>query len=399
MTMTIPVAGIRNQMRTDLDPMLTVVTGRPDGGRRGTSDRGGDADIGVVPVPVTALCPGTLMGGKTSNRDMANDRLPRRLMWTLLSLGTVVALAAACGKSTETAATSTTGPSSQTPTTTTIVVDSNATPSGWVPVAFDDVQVSVPATWDITFGCPENMGNVYLGGIPKEFCPDATFPPDVVVIESDASAPPQGLSPETVNGLTAYRIGPDDGTVLIPSLHLSVNATGPSAGAVLDTVTYSPRAVVLTTGPSPAVPKSWHRLSFGGLSAAVPKTWTIDRQSGFPFGCLPIELTLGETGVILSAGTRGSVISCAAASYLPVPTPVDGLIIDPGPFGPIPAGASFGSCIPIHRLRACPTTVDRDGVLVLSVQLPGGRATTVEIGLAGSGLIARTILDSLEQSI
>jgi len=326
---------------------------------------------------------------------MVNDRLPARLMRTVLCLGTVTALVASCGKGTE-GPTSTMGTSSVTSTTTAVVVDRDATRSGWVPVAFDNVQISVPATWDVTFGCPHGTGSVYLGGPPKMFCPEAAASPNVVVIDTDASPPPKGVAPEIINGITVYRLTPDDGTVLIPSMRVSVDATGPSADEVLHTVTYAPRAVALSRGSYPRVPRSWHRVSFGGLSAAVPRTWPIEDTSRVPFGCSPLRLSLGVTGVVLSAGTTGSAFSCAATSYVTVPIPVDGLIIDPGRFGPIPAGASFGTCMGIHRLQVCPTTVDRYGVLVLSVRLPGRpRTTSVEIGLAGSGLIARIILGSL----
>jgi len=277
-----------------------------------------------------------------------------------------------------------------------MTVDERATPSGWVPVAFGDVQISVPATWAITLGCPEAKGNVYLGGMPKLFCPNEPDGLNIVVVGTDASSPPAGVAPEVINGITVYRLGPDDSTLLVPSLHASVYATGSSAGQVLRTVTSAPRAIALAPGSPPAVPGSWHRVSFGGLSAAVPRTWGIDRRRDFPFGCVPVDVNLGQTKVILSAGTSASVLACPAESAVAVPTPTDGFVIDPGPFGPIPADASFGSCWEMHRLRLCPTTADGDSVLVLSVHRPGhGPPTAVEIGLAGSGLVARTILDSL----
>ena len=44
----------------------------------------------------------------------------------------------------------------------------------------------------------------------------------------------------------------------------------------------------------------------------------------------------------------------------------------------------------------CATEIDRFSVLVLSVSLPGAhRSSAVEIGLAGTGLTARTIFGSL----
>jgi len=279
--------------------------------------------------------------------------------------------------------------------TTTIAVDRDATPSGWVPVAFDDVQISVPATWDITLGCPEAVGNIYLGGEPELFCPNEAVELDIVVLGTDDSPPPTGVSPEVINGLTVYWLGPDDGTLLIPSLHASINATGPSAGEVLHTVTYSPGAVALASGASPSVPSEWHRVSFGGLNVAVPRSWAVVRQADWPISCGPTDLSLSEKDVLLSAGTAVSPPACPDISHVGVPFPTDGLVIDPGPDGPLTSD-SFWPCLRIHRLRACPTTADGSSVLVLAVHAPGrSRPTVVEIGLAGSGMTARTIVDSL----
>ena len=311
------------------------------------------------------------------------------------SLGILMVLGAACGRAAATPVTASTATSSLASTTKTPSVDKGATPSGWVPVVFDDVQISVPATWDIALGCPEARGNIYLGGTPKLFCQNEAIGLDIVVLGADDSPPPTGVSPHVVNGITVYWLGPDDGTLLIPSLHASVDATGPSAGEVLHTVTYSPRAVALASGASPLVQSRWHRVSFGGLSAAVPRTWAIDRRADWPVNCGPTNLSLSERDVLLSAGTSVSPPACLAISHVGVPVPTDGLVIDPGPDGPITSD-SFGPCLRISRLRACPATTDRSSVLVMAVHVPGtSRPVAVEIGLAGSGMTARTILHSL----
>jgi hypothetical protein len=315
---------------------------------------------------------------------------------TAVALAAMMFVAAGCGKST------TTGPPMPAaPSTTasspigTISVDQDATPSGWVPVAFDDVQISVPATWDVTFGCPETMGNVYLGHGTTSVCPNEAVGLDIVVLGTDDSPPPTGVAPEVINGITAYWLGPDDGTLIVPALHAFVDATGPSAGEVIHTVTYSPRAIAFAHGASPAVPSGWHRVSFGGLSAAVPRSWAIVRRSDGPVTCDPTDLSLSEKGVLLSAGTAVFPPACPDISHLGVPVPTDGLVMNSGPDGPI-ASDSFGPCVRIHRLRACPATADDSSVLVLAVHAPGrSRPTAVEIGLTGSGTTARTIVDSL----
>jgi len=307
---------------------------------------------------------------------------------------TMTIVVAACGQ------TATTEPPSTTATspTTTIAVDQGATPSGWVPVAFDDIQVSVPSTWDIAFGCPTGMGNVYLGSRPTMYCQNEPVGTDVVVLSNArTSSSPYG-EPAVLNHFAIQWLDPDHTIMQVPSLNASVSATGPLAAEVLHTVTYSPRAVALASGTSPTVPSGWHRVSFGGLSAAVPRSWAIEQRKDWPLGCSPIDTTLNEPGVLLSAGAEEVAPSCPAlaSSFQGVTTPIDGLVIDPGPDGPIPSGASFGPCKRIHELRVCPTTSDPSSVLVLSVHLPSGtRPIAVEIGLTGSGLSARTIIDSL----
>jgi hypothetical protein len=201
-----------------------------------------------------------------------------------------------------------------------------------------------------------------------------------------------------VNHIPIEWLNSSDTYMQVPSLDASVDATGPLASKVLHTMTYSPRAVALAGGVSLAVPRSWHRVSFGGLSAAVPRSWSIERQAIWPLGCSPINLNLSEQGVLLSAGTSELAPHCPAlvGGVMAIPVYHDGLVIDPGPYGPIPAGASLDSCMHVHRLRVCPTTTDLYSVLVLSVHVAGAsRPVGVEIGLVGSGVTARAILDSL----
>ena len=267
-------------------------------------------------------------------------------------------------------------------------------------MVFGDVQISVPASWDIATGCPTGVGNVYLGSTPRLFCQNEPVGTDIVVLGNARTASSPYGSPAVINHIPVQWLDPGDTIMQIPSLDASVSAKGPSGAEVLHTVTYSPRAVTIALGTSPPVPGSWHRVSFGGLSAAVPSNWAIDRRADWPVACAPTHpFSLSKQGVLLSEGTSVFPPACPAPSYpsVRIPTPFDGLVIDPGPDGPISAGASsFGSCLRKHGLRLCPTTSDPYNILVLSVDLPGtSRPTAVEIGLAGSGLTARTILRSL----
>ncbi len=76
--------------------------------------------------------------------------------------------------------------------------------------------------------------------------------------------------------------------------------------------------------------------------------------------------------------------------------PIYGLVIDPGQYGPLYNG--FGNpCLRINGLYACEATYG--GILLVGVHLPGvTRPVAVEIGLAGGGKVARTILYSIRSS-
>jgi hypothetical protein len=56
-------------------------------------------------------------------------------------------------------------------------------------------------------------------------------------------------------------------------------------------------------------------------------------------------------------------------------------------------------CLELHGLTACPATSPAYSILVLKVTVPGrNKPVYVSIGLAGNGMIARTILYSLRAS-
>jgi hypothetical protein len=56
-------------------------------------------------------------------------------------------------------------------------------------------------------------------------------------------------------------------------------------------------------------------------------------------------------------------------------------------------------CLSVHDLTVCPASSPAYSVLVLKVTVPGrSKPVIVSIGLAGSGIVARTILYSLRQT-
>ena len=76
----------------------------------------------------------------------------------------------------------------------------------------------------------------------------------------------------------------------------------------------------------------------------------------------------------------------------------DGIVVASGPDQFIRFPQQSRGCLSLHGLRACLTSVDVNygGVFELIIAVSGrSRPTLVEIGLAGNGMVAKTILYSL----
>jgi hypothetical protein len=290
-------------------------------------------------------------------------------------------------------------------------VATNLTPSGWIALPYGNIQISVPASWAIgVLDCPgltQADGWVSLDGItptnPPTACPNEThFPPNQVFIGPNSGPVLSTASVVTVNGFDAYVIANSDSGVSpayevpFPSLDTEIRLEGPMASSVLHSLTYSPRAVALAPGAAPPIPSSWHRIFFGGISAAVPKSWPVLSDQGWG-GCLPTNPSLRHADVVLTTGTIEEAPPCAPFPAVGVEKATDGLLVDPGRYGPTESETTtVESCIAENHLSVCPTSVDRYGVFVASIHLPGrGGAVVIEVGLAENGMTARTILRSL----
>jgi hypothetical protein len=323
--------------------------------------------------------------------------------------GVVIAAAlalAACGGPAHVAGSTTTSrprqpwtPRPSTPLLT-IAVDTGATPHGWVPVDFEDAQISVPPTWsDMTGGCvPAAPTVIVLDPGSYYGCPASARASFLQLLSHTTMAYSGKTSSTVVNGIQVS-LGVGDRVWFAPSLGLTVTTSGTFPHAtlteVLRTLTYSPRAVALAPGPAPPIPTTWHRVTFAGLSIAVPSSWPVHKTAGM--GCEPFV----PVTTTLDAGTSVVGGNCLddEGQYI-VMAPADGLVVDPGRYRPLAYDNSFATCKAIDGLSACPAiSVPGDayyGVLVLAVHVPGtSKPVAVEIGLAGNGMVARTILYSM----
>jgi hypothetical protein len=293
------------------------------------------------------------------------------------------------------------------------------TTAGWVPVDYGNVQVSVPPGAVIgSNACPDPSVpvTVHLGRQPTGVfnCPLEPAGGTTVTLESlPAGTSTSGLPAHTVNGIKEFSNfgSPATAEELVPSLGVEVQASGPLASPFLLTLTRSPRAVALAGGQAPHLPRSWHRVTFGGLSVAVPATWPVQHATDEGASCE--RQPPWEPGGVTGAGSRPAVILDAGQSPLPpsCPAPLpaeadqpvepatDGLVIDPGPIGPLSGAISYGPCISIAGIRICPANdPGRYGELILRIHTTGGKKIAVVIGDAVSGETARTILYSLRSA-
>ena len=205
--------------------------------------------------------------------------------------------------------------SSQTFATTTVpitakalpAVDLSATPAGWVPVAFGNAQISVPATWWVLYNsppCPTGSppGEVFVNPLPGVFhCPVETAPgPSTTVRFGPPTSPLSTVlgHPEVINGISVYPYptGPQS-SYLVPSLSVEITVDGPLGQRVLHTLTWSPRSVVLAPGSSPAIPSSWQQVTFAGLRFSAPANWPVNRTQVTP----GLGAICGEQGVAFGA--------------------------------------------------------------------------------------------------
>ncbi|MGD1012739.1 MAG: hypothetical protein ABR925_09470 [Acidimicrobiales bacterium] len=298
-------------------------------------------------------------------------------------------------------------PQTSEPTTTTVprtrllpVVDLSATPAGWVAVADGDLQISVPATWWVLYnsGCPAGspLGEILVNP-SGEFCPlerAGQGPQDLVRLTVDAFMAFGRSSLDTrrvINGLSVYD---DHGTYSIPSLTAQLRVSGPLAQRVLHTATRAPRTVALASGPAPVVPSSWRSVSYAGLRLSVPSRWPTHRWTDVGV-CSSNGPTLPGDSVFLTTATH--LVLCKQPARLPlVQQPSDGVQIDVDPSPSLVTGKFSNVCLVRPGLVVCPADAPAFSILLLRVTERGrARPVYVSVGLAGNGMVARTILYSL----
>jgi hypothetical protein len=285
-------------------------------------------------------------------------------------------------------------------------IDLSATPTGWIPVPFGDAQVSVPPTWAVLTNACGGTGPpiIQLGLFDESIsCGRPQTPPTVRITRlGSIPAPYRREKPVRLNDISAL-LGPNSVTSIsyfVPSLHVEVWARGTIGRRVIETLAVAPRVAVLASGPAPAVPSSWQSVSFAGLRFSVPAAWPVQRTTTWNL-CGPVQIALTE-GVTLDTDQRFLALPCAAPLPYPI-VPSNGVRVDTGGgqslkelIGSFSPG---GTCLHRGRLTMCPSRTPAYSILMLRVTVPGrSKPVLVSIGLAGNGMVARTILYSLKET-
>jgi len=240
--------------------------------------------------------------------------------------------------------------------------------------------------------------------------------PTVVILPLSKAPTPQGFTSASINGIAVERqstYGIVDVWAPQLAIFLSVDGGGYTS-QILHTLTYSPAAEALATGPAPTLPASWKWVSAGSLRLAAPSLWTtttgnlVGSQCGFE-----VALQNPDTVVLDQDTSTGGCPGCPACSGIgtglggPRP-PTNGVVVDLHPnaaSGWPPNQRLNGTCTSRNGVTLCPyerslspgndQNAEMD-ILFEQVTVQGtGRRYVVEIGLAGNGLVARTVLYSL----
>jgi hypothetical protein len=193
--------------------------------------------------------------------------------------------------------------------------------------------------------------------------------------------------------LSAPPVVRGDVSFYVPALHALVTARGPLANKVAGTLTRSASSVVLEDGPHFPVPHRWRWHDFGGIRFATPARWrTIKSRVWYP--CWWV-ISSTEAVKLVNA-TRTVLFMCPPPPFMAdAMRPRHGVVVGAGRYMTLHRPASHG-CRSLHGLRACFTVPGPGSPLALAVYVPGRhKPTVVDIGLAGNGLEARTIFESI----
>ena len=293
-----------------------------------------------------------------------------------------------------------------------------------IPVPFGDVEISVPGMWWVELpGSPSCSGRPLSGelllGNARLVTSCGPVPANVAHLFSIKQVPPKYAQghPIWVHGVKVIVGGSGKTSVTwyLPGVLEELQVRGPLARKLVWTLRFSPRRAVLSSAgvePAPGRPGSppsgtggWYRVSWGGLSALVPRSWSVVRTdvSNYP-ECGTDETSLPKDQVLLDSDRQDVYPPCPY--QFPTASSLfgdggNGLRIDLQPSKPDSGRGGLSSdCFHPNGLTVCSYASPEMAVLELLVT-GGGlvHPRLVWIGLSGSGEGATTVLRSLSSSL
>jgi|GEM_PF-3469560 len=299
-----------------------------------------------------------------------------------------------------------------------------AAEKGLIPVPFGDVEISVPGTWWVELpgsqscsGQPPS-GELLLGNASLVTTCGGPVPANVAHLFHIEQVPPKYAQghPIWVHGVKVI-VGPSGKssvTWYLPGVLEELQMRGPLAHELVWTLRFSPRRAVLSSagvepvsgqpGSPPSGTGGWHWVSWGGLSALVPPSWSVVQTdvSNYP-ECGTDETSLPKDQVLLDSDLQDVYPPCPyqfpTASTL-FGNGGNGLRIDLQPSKPYSGRGGLSSdCFHPNGLTVCPYASPQMAVLELLVTGSGLlHPLLVWIGLSGSGGVATKVLWSLSSN-
>ena len=267
------------------------------------------------------------------------------------------------------------------------VVDTTATPKGWVPVDYGDAQVSVPASFSVVYrgqypcDVQTQVGTLFVGSSPNTACLTSPrnanttvvylrlqrFPSEYLHLEDSVVRNALRLYGLELNGVFGY---------YSPLLGAVVASAGPLAQQVINTITASPRAIrprrrSYTDHLSVVADDHLRRSQAVGAIPMDRKPYHA-RTMGLGDICrAPTALAFFSTQVTLSSDAQKLIIPfCPRSGDSPQP-PANGLQIDSGLQTEPLVSLSFSRCWSVRGLTVCPASSPAYSILVLKVTVPG----------------------------
>lgn len=273
--------------------------------------------------------------------------------------------------------------------------------AGWVSVDFGDAQIAVPSDWWLIYNkanCPVGapIGEVVVNAHTTNCPAEHGGPGSYVSLQPAIPIEEAHVPMQIINRIAVYRL-PGTNRFDVPALKVMIVVEGPLLQRILGTLTWSPRRSVLAQGPAPKTPASWRRITFAGISAAVPSNWPVTRTETYGYACGLVPVDAGPVTVYLDTDTELVADRCGPIlGYVFPKPPSDGLSINRIATKYYPGTSGYGKCFRVNRLTACPATRYPYSILVLRIEVPGRQnPVVVSLGLAGTGVVARTILYSM----